>query len=105
MEKGGIKLEEIVNMYLDQEEAPDALFRRITTLGIRSYRYIYGLFVAWLHIHKRVVKTFDHLSLSGNKLKWLTAFRAVKCAAIIQFAMVMYRHLISLLYLLHVCSL
>lgn len=41
MEVLGTPLDELVNMYLDQEEAPDSLHRRITTLGIRALRHIY----------------------------------------------------------------
>ncbi len=37
----GIKLDEIVNFYLDQWELPDGQYRRIHSLGVRAYRQIY----------------------------------------------------------------
>ena len=38
---GAITMDEIVNAYLDAEEVPDSLYRRIHGLGVRAYRQIY----------------------------------------------------------------
>src|SRR5215216_2423310 len=69
-------------------------------IGIAYFNF-HCSFIANLHAHHPLVKTFYYLAATHSKLKWVSALRAIKCFSVAQFSMIMHFYFVPAFYLLH----